>query len=187
MKESYSLMSLVNSVSKFGRGFKSSLNLLLFSPHHKWQDFPSNGVKMFLTLMIYVFLITSCLSLQRHSNPKTPQEIVRIFMSTYGTPRISQLADHTTPYFRNYKPEELWVIETWEILSELGYRHVTGKILEENIKDNTAIIITLSNIETIAGETLQKEIYCFIKTSEGWKLDELLIEEETIETRKYNL
>lgn len=144
-------------------------------------------VKKLLTLMISAFLIPSCLSFLQYNNQKTPREIVKIFMSAYGTPRISQLAYYTTPYFRNYKPKELWVIETWEILAELGYRHVTGKILDEKIKDNTAIIITSSSIETLAGETLQQEIYCFIKTSEGWKLDELLIEEETVETDKYNL
>lgn len=144
-------------------------------------------VKKHLILFFSVVLISSCLSLPQYNNQKTPREIVQIFMSAYGTPGISQLANYTTPYFRNYKPKELWVIETWEILTELGYRHVRGKVIEEKIKENTAIIITASRIETLAGETLQKEIYCFIKTSEGWKLDELLIEEETVETEKYNL
>lgn len=180
-------MSLINPVRKFGRGFKASSYLSLFSPHHKWREFLSNGVKKILTLMVSIFLISSCLSFLQQGNQKTPREIVYIFMSTYGTPRISQLAHYTTPYFRNYKPEEVWVIETWEILSGLRYRHVTGKVLKERIKDNTAVIITSSSIETIAGETLQKEIYFFIKTSEGWKLDDLLVEEEAIETEKYNL
>ncbi|KPJ55776.1 MAG: hypothetical protein AMJ42_06235, partial [Deltaproteobacteria bacterium DG_8] len=144
-------------------------------------------VKMFLTLIVSVFLIPSCLSLLQYNNQKTPREIVQIFMAAYGTPRISQLANYTTSYFRNYKPKELWIIETWEILRELGYRHVTGRILEEKIQKNTAIIITSSSIETLAGETLQKEIFCFIKTGDGWKLDELFIEEEIVETEKYNL
>lgn len=140
-----------------------------------------------LILVVSIFLLPACLSLPHYKYQKTPREIVYIFMSTYGTPRISQLAHYTTPYFRNYKPEELWVIETWEVLSELGYRHVKGRILEERMKGDTAMIITSSNIETVAGETLQKEIYCFIKTSDGWKLDDLLVEEETVEPEKYNL
>ena len=138
-------------------------------------------------LLISFFLIPSCFSYLKQSNQKTPLEIVEIFMTTYGTPKVSQLAYYTTPYFRNYKPKELWVIETWEVLSELGYRHLSGKILEEKIKGNTAIIITSSNIETLAGKSLQREIYCLIKTEEGWKLDELLIEDETVEAEKYNL
>lgn len=144
-------------------------------------------VKKALTLMISFFLIPSCLASLQHGNQKTPREIVQIFMSTYGTPKVSKLAHYTTPYFRNYKPKELWIIETWEILSGLGYRHVSGKFLEEKIKGNTAVIITSSTVETLAGETLQKEIYCLIKTEEGWKLDELFIEDETVETEKYNL
>jgi len=144
-------------------------------------------VRKILVIVISVFLMPSCLSFLQYHGQKTPREIAEIFMSNYGTPRISQLAGYTTPYFRNYKPEELWVIETWEILSEVRYRHVAGKILEERVKDNTAIVITSCNIETVAGETLQKEIYCFIKTSEGWKLDELLVEEENVETWKYSL
>ncbi|MBW1825115.1 MAG: hypothetical protein JRI87_11255 [Deltaproteobacteria bacterium] len=140
-----------------------------------------------LILVVSIFLLPACLSFPRYNYQKTPREIVYIFMSTYGTPRISQLAHYTTPYFRNYKPVELWVIETWEVLSELGYRHVKGRILEERMKGDTAMIITSSNIETVAGETLQKEIYCFIKTSAGWKLDDLLVEEETVEPEKYNL
>ena len=134
-----------------------------------------------LILVVSIFLLPACLAFPRYKYQKTPREIVYIFMSTYGTPRISQLAHYTTPYFRNYKPVELWVIETWEVLSELGYRHVKGRILEERMKGDTAMIITSSNIETIAGETLQKEIYCFIKTGDGWKLDDLLVEEETVE------
>ena len=137
--------------------------------------------------MISFFLIPSCLSYLKQSDQKTPLEIVEIFMSTYGTPKVSQLAYYTTPYFRNYKPKELWVIETWEVLSELGYRHLSGTILEKKVKGNTAIVITSSNIETLAGKTLQREIYCLIKTEEGWKLDELLIEDETVEAEKYNL
>jgi len=140
-----------------------------------------------LILLVSIFLLPACFSFPRYNYQKTPREIVHIFMSTYGTPRISQLAHYTTPYFRNYKPVELWVIETWEVLSELGYRHVKGRILEERMKGDTAMIITSSNIETIAGETLQKEIYCFIKTGDGWKLDDLLVEEETVEPEKYNL
>ncbi len=144
-------------------------------------------VKKLLVIVISLFLIPSCLSYLKHSDQKTPSEIVKIFMSTYGTPKVSQLAYYTTPYFRNYKPKELWVIETWEVLSELGYQHLSGRILEEKVKGNTAIIITSSNIKTLAGKTLQKEIYCLIKTEEGWKLDELLIEDETVEAAKYNL
>jgi hypothetical protein len=143
--------------------------------------------KKFLLLMISLFLIPSCLSYLKQSDQKTPLEVVEIFMSTYGTPKVSQLAYYTTPYFRNYKPKELWVIETWEVLSELGYRHLSGKILEKKVKGKTAIIITSSNIETLAGKTVQREIYCLIKTEEGWKLDELLIEDETVEAEKYNL
>ena len=143
--------------------------------------------KKILLLLASIFLIPSCLSYLKRSDQKTPLEIVEIFMSTYGTPKVSQLAYYTTSYFRNYKPKELWVIETWEVLSELGYRHLSGEILEEKIKDNKAIIITSSNIETLAGKTLQREIYCLIKTEEGWKLDELLIEDETVEAEKYNL
>jgi len=201
-------MSFVNPVREVGRTFKLNSKLLIFlpceiwtprnptlsnkmisqgEPNHKWRDFFSNGVKKFLALMISVLLLPCCLSSLQYRTQKTPREIVQIFMSAYGTPGISQLANYTTPYFRNYKPKELWVIETWEMLSQLGYRHVTGTILDEKIKDNTAIIITSSSIETLAGETLQQEIYFFIKTSEGWKLDELLIEEEKVETNKYNL
>jgi len=122
--------------------------------------------KKFLLLVISFFLIPSCLSYLKQSDQKTPLEIVEIFMSTYGTPKV---------------------IETWEVLSELGYRHLSGKILEKKVKGNTAIVITSSNIETLAGKTLQREIYCLIKTEEGWKLDELLIEDETVEAEKYNL
>lgn len=186
-RERYLLMSLVNPDRKFGSGFESHPDFLLFSSHHKWRRSFSNGVNLLLTLAIPVFLLSACFSFLGRDNQKMPRDIVYIFMSTYGTPSISQLAHYTTPYFRNYKPEEVWVIETWEILRGLGYRHLMGKILEEKIKDNTAIIITSSSIETIAGETLQKEIYCFIKTSEGWRLDDLLVEEETVEMEKYNL
>jgi len=180
-------MSMTNPDGEFRRGFKPSPLSVLFLHCHKWMDYFSDRVKKLLILMVSIFLLPACLSMTHYDHQKTPQEIVYIFMSTYGTPRISQLAHYTTPFFRNYKPEELWVIETWEVLSELGYRHVKGTILEERIKEESAIIVTSSSIETVAGETLQREIYCFIKTGEGWKLDDLLVEEETVEAEKFSL
>jgi hypothetical protein len=143
--------------------------------------------KILLFLSLALFLIPSCSSLPHYRNQKTPREIVQIFMSAYGTSNISQIAPYTTAYFRNYKPEELWVIETWQVLSEYGYRHVSGRIIDEKIKGSTAIVITSSTIETLAGTTRQKEVYYLIKAEERWKLDELLIEEETVASTGYTL
>jgi hypothetical protein len=180
-------MSMTHPDGKFRRGVNPRPRSALFLLCHKWRDYFSDGVKRLLILMVSIFLLPACLSMTHYDHQKTPREIVYIFMSTYGTPGISQLAHYTTPFFRNYKPEELWVIETWEVLSELGYRHVKGTILEERIKGDSALIVTSSSIETVAGETLQRETYCFIKTSEGWKLDDLLVEEETVEAEKFSL
>ena len=138
-------------------------------------------------LFSIVFLFSACLTTPRYVPQKTPREIVYIFMLNYGTPRIDKLAPYTTEFFRNYKPEATWIIETWKALSELGYRHIKGKILEERIKKDGAIIIASSVIWTIAGKTAQREIYCFIKTKDGWKLDDLIIEEENVESEKYKM
>lgn len=180
-------MTTTHPEGKFRRIVTFHLCAALFLRCYSWMDYHSDRVKRLLILMVSTFLLPACLSMIRDGHQKTPREIVYIFMSTYGTPRISQLAHHTTPFFRNYKPEELWVIETWKALSELEYRHVKGTILEERIKEDRALVVTSSSIETVAGETLQRETYCFIKTSEGWKLDELLVEEETVEPENYSL
>ena len=179
-------MTTTHAEGKSIRVVASRQCAVLFLQRRAWMVHHSDGVKRLLILIVFI-LLPSCLSLTHYGNQKTPREIVYIFMSTYGTPRISQLAHYTTPFFRNYKPEELWVIETWKALSELEYRHVKGTILEERIKKDSALIVTSSSIETVAGETLQRETYCFIKTSEGWKLDDLVVEEEAVEPKNYSL
>ena len=139
-----------------------------------------------LTVVIFIFVVSSCLSSVHRRDPKTPQEIVHIFMSAYGTSDVSKLACYTTPYFRNYKPEELWIIETWEKLKEIGYEHISGKILEVRINGEHAVVVVSSRVKTLVGKTQQKEIYCLIKTPEGWKLDEIIVEDEQLLPARQN-
>ena len=64
-----------------------------------------------------------------HAQPKTPIEVIKIFIAGYGTPRMDEAADVTTAKFRDDKPKSVWVVETWETLNAIKYAHKSSKVV----------------------------------------------------------
>jgi len=145
-------------------------------------------MKRICLLVISFFYLSACLMMASHYLPmRSPRQITLMFMRFYGTAKIKQLAPYTTTSFRDDKSEENWAVDTQRTLEILGYQHVIGIIVEEQIKGDKAIVKAKSVIRTLAGAVKQKEIYCFVKTKEGWKLDDLIVGGEKFQKDEYRL
>ena len=137
-----------------------------------------------LSLLIAFLLINSGIC---QANEKSPLEVVKLFDKAYGGPLMDQIADYTTPRFRDNKPKSVWVVDTWKTLKEIKYEKLNCSVLDARVKDDRAVVITEGKIKTVVGETTQKEIYYLVKKGERWLIDELIVTDEEIDVDKIKL
>ena len=100
---------------------------------------------------------------------------------------MDEIADYTTPQFRDNKPKSVWVVETWNTLKDIQYERVNSSVISSQVKGEKAIVIMEAKITAAAGEVTQKEIYYLIKEEERWLLDELVVTDEEIDPEKLKL
>jgi hypothetical protein len=138
-----------------------------------------------IPLLIIAFLF-STLSIC-HAQPKSPLEVVNLFDKCYGGPRMDEIADYTTPEFRDNKPKSVWVVVTWKTLKDIGFERLNSSVVEQKVKDDKPIVIIDAKIRTAAGEVTQKEIYYLVRQGERWLIDELIVTDEEIDLEKLHL
>ncbi len=100
---------------------------------------------------------------------------------------MDEIADYTTPNFRNNKPKSVWVVETWKTLQKIQYERLNSSIMHSEIKDDKAVVIMEAKIKTACGALRQKETYYLVKKGERWLIDELVITDEDIDPEKLRL
>lgn len=137
-----------------------------------------------ISLLIAFLLINSNIS---YAQPKSPVEVVKLFDKAYGGPLMDQIADYTTPKFRDNKPKSVWVVDTWKTLRKIKFQKLNCSVIHTKIKGNRAFVITEAKIKTVVGETTQKEIFYLVKEGERWLIDELVITDEEIDPEKLSL
>ncbi len=138
-------------------------------------------VTLFIAAVIW-FLPSQCFA-----EPDKPTELVKFFDRAYGTYLMDEIADITTPKFRENKPKSVWVMETWKALKKIKYERLGSSIIKTKVKDNRAVVILQASIRAIAGEVDQKEIYYLVKDGDKWLIDQLIVTEEEIDTDKLEL
>jgi hypothetical protein len=119
--------------------------------------------KRFLLCLLFL-----CLSPQKSlafAQPRSPQNVVELFMQVYGTERM----------------REVWLERDYRAMKALGYAHLDGVIKDVTIKGREATVVVASRIKTIISTVRQTEIYRLLDTEQGWKLLDLRVEEEVIE------
>ncbi|KPJ65304.1 MAG: hypothetical protein AMJ45_05230 [Syntrophobacter sp. DG_60] len=136
------------------------------------------ATKLFLLLVFFIFV--SCIS----QHLKSPKKIVAIFDQVYGTSEMSSIASYTTGNFRDAKPKEVWVIDTWKVLKRLEYKRLNSKFIDSKIEGNKAIVVLQTQIHATGGKVDQKEVFYLIKQDGTWKIDELVVTDEELEERK---
>ncbi len=97
---------------------------------------------------------------------------------------MDKTADFTTGHFRDNMPKSVWVVDTWKALREIDYKRVYDSIADTKVQNSRAAVILNTKIETLAGETTQKEIYYLIKEGKQWLIDELQVTEEDVEVTR---
>ncbi len=143
-------------------------------------------IKCLRVLAFVIVLFFVHLGICRAQN-KSPLEVVKLFDKCYGGPLMDEIADYTTPGFRDNKPKSVWVVDTWKTLQKIQYERVNSSIMHSEIKDDKAVVIMEAKIKAVAGKVTQKEIYYLIREGERWLIDELVVTEEEIDPEKLRL
>ena len=135
-------------------------------------------------LLLAFLLITSSTC---YAQPKSPLEVVQLFDKAYGGPLMDEIADYTTPKFRDNKPKSVWVVDTWKTLRKIGFQRLNCSVIHTKVKGDKAVVVTETKIKTVAGETTQKDIFYLIKQGERWLIDELIVTDEDFDPNKVQL
>ena len=134
-------------------------------------------------LLAFLFICSSVSLAQENS----PVEVVTLFTEGYGGPQMDEIAEYTTPHFRDNKPKSVWVVDTWKALHQLKYQKLHSSIVDSKVSGDKAVVVTEAKIRTAAGEVTQKEIYYLVKQGERWLIDELQVTEEEMDLDKVQL
>ena len=137
-----------------------------------------------ISLLITFLLINSGIC---QAQEESPIEVVKLFDKGYGGPQMDEIADHTTPRFRDNKPKSVWVVGTWKSLNRLKYRRLNSCVIDSKIKDDKAVVVMKARIKTAAGQVAQKEIYYLLKEGKRWLIDNLIVTDEEIDINKIQL
>jgi hypothetical protein len=144
-----------------------------------------NKLKIINTLLLVtIFVLISYSTLNRLKFALSPKEVVALYDKTYGTSEMTDIAPYTTAKFRDNKPKEVWVIDTWNALKDMKYKRLDSELIDSKTKGNRAMVILESEIETVEGKTKQKELFYLIKEDGRWKIHELEVENEEPEEPK---
>ena len=109
------------------------------------------------------------------AQPELPIEVVRIFDKHYGGPLMDEIADYTTPRFRDNKPKAVWVAETSKSLNAIKYERLNSAIIDSRVKGNRAVIILKARINTMCGPLARNETYYLVRDRGKWLIDELMV------------
>jgi hypothetical protein len=60
-------------------------------------------ISPFLLTLLFIFTSVSM------AQVKSPVEVVNLFVEGYGGPQMDEVADYTTPAFRDNKPKSVWL------------------------------------------------------------------------------
>ena len=137
-----------------------------------------------ICFLTFFFLINSNLC---YAQPKLPLEIVNLFHKCYGKHCMDEIADYTTPRFRDNKPKSVWVVDTWKALKKIKYEKINSSILDSKVKGNKAVVVVEVKISTVGGKASQKEIFYLVKMGERWLIDELVVTDEEVDIDKIKL
>ena len=155
----------------------------------KARDVQNSKGNVIKSLKIIPFLIAFLLFISNtcHAQPKSPLEVVKLFDKAYGGPLMDEIADYTTPKFRDNKPKSVWVVDTWKTLRKIKFQKLNCSVIHTKVKGDKAVIITEAKIKTVVGETSQKEIFYLVRVGKRWLIDELVITDEEIDLEKIRL
>lgn len=150
-------------------------------PHRKKSDPRPAGMDWRKTcLCILLFWVVLGMGDAR-AEGISPVLAVKQFTENYGGPRMDESARWTTARFRDHRPRSVWVVDTWRQLQRLAYKRLQETVSVTETNETEAAVVLRTRIETLAGETRQKEIYYLIKEDDTWLIDALHVVDEDVQ------
>jgi hypothetical protein len=138
-----------------------------------------------ISFLLLFFFVNSNLCL---AQPKPPLEVVRLFEKHYSGPLMDEIADLTTPRFRDNKPKAVWIVETWKTLNKIKYEKLNSSVIDSKVEGDKAIVVLKAKITTAgSGEVSHKEVYYLVKEGGTWLIDDLIVTDEEIDLEKMEL
>jgi hypothetical protein len=141
-------------------------------------------------LIALVFLSASFLFIGCQKNPvliesheQTPSEVVTDWIKVYGVD-MDKASELTTLEFREGKAKQVWASEYYKALKSAKYKHLGGKVIEEKIEGDKAVVVLQAEIDTVAGSAKQKEFYLMRRINGEWLIDDIIVKEEEVEELK---
>ncbi len=108
---------------------------------------------------------------------KSPSEVINLWTEVYGVEQ-GEAAELTTENLRNGKSKKEWIEYSYNALKQIGYKHLVGFIIGEEINGDKATVIMNSQVVTIVGSSWRKETY-YLKQIDGkWLIDEIKVSDE---------
>ena len=148
----------------------------------------NNGIVIKSCKIIYLLIVFSLINVSiSQAQEKSPIEVVKLFDKAYGSPSMDEIANYTTPKFRDNKPKSVWVVDTWKTLQKIKYERLNSSVIDSKVKGKRAVVVTEAKIETVVGETTQKDIFYLIKQGERWLIDKLIVTDEEVDLNKIKL
>ena len=114
-----------------------------------------------------------------HKADLAPGEVVTQWTQLYGqdTTRAALL---TTERFRKGEEPQAWGARLQAALQEIGYHHLTGELVEEQVTEEVATITLKARIVAIDGVSLQREVYTLKRVRGWWLIDSLEVTDEVV-------
>jgi hypothetical protein len=117
------------------------------------------------------------------SREQTPSEVVMEWIKIYGVD-MDKASELTTIEFRDGKTKQVWASEYYKFLKSAKYKHLGGKVIEEKIEGDKAVVVLQAEIDTVAGSAKQKEFYLMKRINGQWLIDDIIVKEEEVEELK---
>ena len=107
-----------------------------------------------------------------------PAEIVKLWIQVYPKDMKSAAAI-TTQEFRNGQTSADWIASKEEMLKDLEFHYLGGKIISEKLEGDVHEVHFHAHLSTVLGDQTQEEVYLLRKQADGgWLIESIEVEDE---------
>ena len=108
----------------------------------------------------------------------SPAEIVKLWIQVYPKDMKSAAAI-TTQGFRDGQTSADWIALKGEMLKDLEFHYLGGKIISEKIEGEVSEVHFHAHLHTVVGDQTQEEVYRLRKQADGgWLIESIEVEDE---------
>ena len=108
----------------------------------------------------------------------SPAEIIKLWIQVYPKDMKSAAAI-TTSGFRNGQTSADWIASKEEMLKDLEFHYLGGKIISEKPEGDVYEVHFHAHLSTVMGDQTQEEVYRLRKQADGgWLIESIEVEDE---------